>query len=132
MYKARTNCLGCHVEKKFNAKGQMIMQASAKTCVRCHTKDHKKMLKDWKTELADELKFSKEVEQEALAALAKSKAKLPEPKLAEARKMLKEGRENLNIVKFGNGVHNKKYSIMLIDAAITRFEDMIDYLEEAQ
>jgi hypothetical protein len=44
--------------------------------------------------------------------------------------MLKEGRENLNIVKFGNGVHNKKYSIMLIDAAITRFEDMIDFLEE--
>jgi len=128
MYKVRTNCLGCHVEKKFTAKGQMIMKASAKTCVRCHTKDHKTMLKDWKTELADEIKYSKEIEQEALAALAK--AKLPEPKLAEAKKMLKEGQENLNIVKFGNGVHNKKYSIMLIDAAITRFEDMIDYLEE--
>jgi len=52
MFKVRTNCLGCHTEKEFNAKGQMIMQASAKTCVRCHTKDHKKMLKDWKTELA--------------------------------------------------------------------------------
>ncbi len=42
------------------------------------------------------------------------------------------GRENLNIVKFGNGVHNKKYSIMLIDAAITDFEDMIEYLEEGE
>jgi len=130
MFKARTNCLGCHVEKEFNAKGQMIMKASAKTCVRCHTKDHKKMLKDWKAELADEVKYSKEIEQEALTALAK--AKLPEPKLAEARKMLSQGRENLNIVKFGNGVHNKKYSIMLIDAAITHFEDMIEYLEEGQ
>jgi hypothetical protein len=130
MYKARTNCLGCHVEKKFNAKGQMIMQASAETCVRCHTKDHKKMLKDWKTELANEIKFSEEVEQEALEALAKSK--LPESKLAEASKMLNEGRENLNIVKFGNGVHNKKYSIMLIDAAITHFENMMDYLEEGE
>jgi hypothetical protein len=88
------------------------------------------MLKDWKTELADEIKFGKEVEQEALAALAK--AKLPKPKLAEARKMLNQGRENLNIIKFGNGVHNKKYSIMLIDAAITHFEDMIDYLEEGE
>jgi hypothetical protein len=130
MYKARTNCLGCHVEKKFNAKGQMILTASAKTCVSCHTKDHKKMLKDWKSELAKEIKYSKEVEQEALAALAKAKSKLSKSKLAEARKMLKEGRENLNIVKFGNGVHNKKYSIMLIDAALNRFEDMIDYLEE--
>jgi hypothetical protein len=132
MFKAQTNCLGCHVEKKFTAKGQMIMQASAKTCVRCHTKDHKKMLKDWKTELADEIKYSKEIEQEALSALVKAKPKLTEARLAEARKMLSKGRENLNIVKFGNGVHNKKYSIMLIDAAITHFEDMIDYLEEGE
>jgi hypothetical protein len=130
MFKARTNCLGCHVEKEFNTKGQIIMKASAKTCVRCHTKDHKKMLKEWKTELTDEIKYGKEIEQEALAALAK--AKLPGPRQAEARKMLKQGRENLNIVKFGNGVHNKKYSIMLIDAAITHFEEMIEYLEEGE
>jgi len=130
MYKIRTNCLGCHIEKKRTDKGQIVLRASAKTCVRCHTKDHKKMLKDWKTELADEIKFGKEVEQEALAALAK--AKLPEPKLAEARKMLNQGREILNIIKFGNGVHNKKYSIMLIDAAVTHFEDMIDFLEEGE
>jgi len=132
MFKAQTNCLGCHVEKKFTAKGQMIMQASAKTCVRCHTKDHKKMLKDWKAELADEIKYSREIEQEALSALAKAKNKLPATKLAKARDMLNEGRENLKIVQFGNGVHNKKYSIMLIDAAINRFEDMIDYLEEGE
>ncbi|MBW2238781.1 MAG: cytochrome C, partial [Deltaproteobacteria bacterium] len=56
--------------------------------------------------------------------------KLSKSKLAEAEQMLKQGQENLNIVKFGNGVHNKKYSIMLIDAALNRFEDMIDYLEE--
>ncbi len=44
--------------------------------------------------------------------------------------MLEQGHEDLNIVQYGNGVHNKKYSIMLIDAAITRFEDLIDFLEE--
>ncbi len=130
MFTARTNCLGCHIEKEFNAKGQIIMKASAKTCVRCHTKDHKKMLKEWKTELSNEIKYGKEIEQEALTALAK--AKLPEPKLVEARKRLNQGQENLNIVKFGNGVHNKKYSIMLIDAAITHFEEMINYLEEGE
>jgi len=130
MYKARTNCLGCHVEKTFNAKGQMVMKASAKTCVRCHTKDHKKMLKDWKKELIEEIKYSKEVEQEALKVFSKAKPKLSKLKSAEVEKMLQEGRETLNIVRFGNGVHNKKYSIMLIDAAIGRFEDMIDYIEK--
>ena len=130
MYKARTNCLGCHVEKKFSAKGQIIMKASSKTCVRCHTKDHKKMLEDWKTDLEREIKYTKEVEKEAMEALAKAKAKLPELKLAEAKKIFEQGRENLNLVQFGNGVHNKKYSMMLLDAALNNFEDLIDELEE--
>jgi hypothetical protein len=132
MYKARTNCLGCHVEEKVNKKGLRLMQASAATCVQCHTKDHKKMLEDWKTELAKELEYAIEVQKEALGALEKSKPKISKANLAKARKMMAEGRQYLNIVKFGNGVHNKKYSIMLFDAAITRFEDTMDFLEEVQ
>ena len=98
--------------------------------MRCHTKDHDKMLTDWKTELAKEIKEVKEVEAEALEALVEHKPKLTPEKLAKANELLQQGREDLNIVKFGNGVHNKKYSIMLIDAAITSFEDLIDFLEE--
>jgi hypothetical protein len=52
--------------------------------------------------------------------------------LAEARKMLKEGRDILEIVRFGNGVHTKKYSMFLFDAAITKYEDLLDMLEEHQ
>jgi hypothetical protein len=43
--------------------------------------------------------------------------------------MLKTGRENLNIVRFGNGIHNAKYSIELLDSAMTNFKDMIAVLE---
>ncbi len=132
MFKARTNCLGCHVEQKRTQKGAKVMTASGKTCVRCHTKDHDKMLKDWKTEVAKNVKEAQEVEQEALEVMAEHKAKLSKDKLSKAHAMLKKGREDLHIVQFGNGVHNKKYSIMLIDAAITNFEDMIDYLEEGE
>jgi hypothetical protein len=130
MYKARTNCLGCHVEQKFTNKGQRVLMASGRTCVRCHTKDHDKMLKDWKTELAKEIKYTKEMEQEAVAVLAKHKAKLTKEKLAEFRKMLRQGRKDFRIVQFGNGVHNKKYSMMLLDSALTNFEDLIDELGE--
>ena len=52
--------------------------------------------------------------------------------LSSAQQMLAEGRANIKIVQFGNGVHNKKYSIMLLDAAISRFEELIDSLEEVQ
>jgi hypothetical protein len=130
MHKARTNCLGCHVEMKYTKKGQRVMMASGKTCVRCHTKDHDKMLKDWKTELAKEIEDAKELQKEAEAALAKHKATLTPDKLAEYKQMLKQGREDFRIVLFGNGVHNKKYSMMLLDAALTNFEDVIDELEE--
>ena len=130
MYKARTNCLGCHNELGKTEKGEKVLMASGKTCVRCHTKDHDKMLTDWKTELAKEIKDVKEVEVEALEILAEHKMKLTPEKLTKANEMLQQGRDDLNIVQFGNGVHNKKYSIMLIDAAITSFEDLIDFLEE--
>lgn len=129
MYKARTNCLGCHVELKTTDKGQQILQASAKTCVRCHTKDHQKMLKDWKVELDKEIKYAQEVEQKTLA---KIKTKFSGPTPVEVMQKLQEGRESLNIVLFGNGVHNKKYSMMLLDVAITSFEDLIDFLEKDQ
>ena len=53
----------------------------------------------------------------------------PRTKLAEAQQMLAEGRENINIVQFGNGVHNKKYSLLLIDAAINKYDEVIEYVE---
>ncbi len=50
----------------------------------------------------------------------------------KAQTLLSQGRGFMNIVIRGNGVHNKKYAIMLIDAAITSFEDMMDFVEDAQ
>jgi len=129
MYKARTNCLGCHVEEKLTKKGLKTMMASAGTCVQCHTKDHRKMFDDWKAELVKEVQEAKEIEQEALEALEDAKPKLNEDKLAEAQQMLAEGRANINIVQFGNGVHNKKYSLLLIDAAINKYDELIEFVE---
>ena len=132
MYKARTNCMGCHVENKLTKTGLKTLMASAGTCVQCHTKDHKKMLADWKTELVKEVQEAKEIEQEALDVLEDARAELSEDKLAEAQQMLAEGRANINIVQFGNGVHNKKYSLLLIDAAINKYDELIEYVEASE
>ena len=108
-----------------------MLKASDKICISCH-QGRTTLLKDWKDELEKEVKYTREVEQEAVQALKKAKPKLTKEKLAEAKKMLAEGQDHLNMVRFGNGVHNKKYAIMLLDAAITSFEDMMDSLEESQ
>ena len=126
---AGANCMACHVEKEITEKGETVMKASAKTCIMCHP-GRKNLLKDWKTDLENVMNETLEIEKEALEALSKAKPKLPKPKLAEAEKMLAQGRQTLNMVRFGNGVHNKKYSMLLLDAAMTRFEDVIDLLEE--
>jgi hypothetical protein len=130
-FKARATCLACHLERQFTKKGTPVLMASAKTCAGCHP-GRQTLLKDWKTDLENGIKDTLEVQKEALDALSAAKAKLAEPKLNEAQNMLKKGRENLEMVQSGNGVHNKKYALYLLDAAMIRFEDVLDYIEENQ
>jgi hypothetical protein len=127
----KTNCVACHIKIEYS-RGQLVKTGSGETCVNCHTPEHSKMLDDWKQTLEREVEFIKEVETEALQALAAAEGKLDAAKLNEARETITVGQELLNIVQFGNGVHNKKYAIMILDEAITNFEDTIDLLDLAQ
>jgi hypothetical protein len=88
------------------------------------------MLEDWKETLTEEVAITKEVEQEAVAALDAAIGRVEAERLTEARKLLEAGREALGLVEHGNGVHNKKYSILLLDQALTNFEDLVDSLQE--
>lgn len=128
-FKARATCLACHLESQLSKKGTPVLMASAKSCAACHP-GRQNLLKDWQTELEQEVNYTKEVEKEALDALTQAQDKLSRPDLAKARDILEEGQQNLELVQFGNGVHNKKYAIFLLDAAITRFEDAIDFIDE--
>ena len=129
MYKAHTNCLGCHIEKKTNLAGQTFMSASSRACVQCHSTDYEKMFGLWKREVGRELDQAVELEKEALKAFERHKAEFTQTKLREAKDMLDEGRENLGIVRSGNGIHNSKYAIALLDSAISLFKDTIGYME---
>lgn len=126
---ASANCMACHVQKELTTKGQEVVRATDKACVACH-KGRPSLLKDWKAELEREIKFAADIEKEALNFLEQGKPGLSAEQLQEAKGLLTEGQRNLNIVRFGNGVHNKKYSMLLIDAAIQRFDDVIYYIEE--
>ena len=129
MFKVRTNCLGCHVEEAVNPQGQIFRKASARTCVQCHTKDYEKMLGLWQKEVGQELKKAQELEKEALAAMTRNQTKIARSKLKEIKAIIREGQEYFNIVRFGNGVHNAKYAIALLDSAIINFKDATALLE---
>ncbi len=131
MYGVKTNCLACHNEERI-VKGEEVRHGSGKSCAACHTEKHEDMAKEWKDKTNDELTGAKEIEKELLDAIENAKGKVSEKKLEEAMQMLKEGREYLSLVEYGGGVHNKKFSVMLLDNAMNNFEDAIDLLGEGE
>ncbi len=131
MFKVNTNCMGCHLKRTLS-NGHDVRSASGDTCAACHTKKHKKMLDDWKQTLDREIADVEEVEAEAQTLLANLRDRLDKAQLTEAESMIARGSELINIVRFGNGVHNKKYAITIIDGAFGNFEDSIDLLEETR
>ena len=131
MYDVNVNCMGCHLKKTSN-KGHAVRTASGETCVACHTERHSKMLDDWRERVDEEVAMAEEVEQEALGIFEELKSEADKDVRSEAEEMLAAGSELLNIVRFGNGVHNKKYAIMILDEAFANFEDSIGLLENGR
>lgn len=129
MFGSRTNCIGCHLEEKL-INGEKVMHGNGQSCVSCHTEKHDQMLDRWDNEVREGLSSVEELKIESLALLKKATGKAPAESLIEANKMYAEANSNLDIVRFGNGVHNKKYSILLISEAGYIFEDLLDLLEE--
>jgi hypothetical protein len=106
--------------------------AAGETCVACHTEQHAEMLEDWRQLLDSEVAGAQEYETEVLALFEELKPELSAEKLGEAEQGLKNGRELLDIVRYGNGVHNKKYAIMILDEAFGNFDGAMGILEDAQ
>jgi nitrate/TMAO reductase-like tetraheme cytochrome c subunit len=128
MFNVNTNCMGCHL-KKTSSTGHAVRTATGDTCAACHTPEHKKMLDDWQHTVVREVKDVEDVEKEAVNGLAAANGRLDEKDVKKIETMISEGRKFLDIVRFGNGVHNKKYSIMILDQAFGKFEDAIDFIE---
>ncbi len=131
MFRVKTNCLGCHKESKV-VKGEEVAHGSGKACAACHTEKHEDMAKEWKDKTSEELMVAKEIEKELLDAIESAKSTASQKTLNEAKQLLKEGQEYMHLVEYGGGVHNKKYSVMLIDEALNNLEDAIDLLNEEE
>ncbi|MFC1672679.1 NapC/NirT family cytochrome c [Pseudomonadota bacterium] len=128
MDRVNTNCMACHVKKKMS-QGHPVRTGSGEACVACHTNKHNKMLEDWALSVDREVKDVTEVENEALQALMDAEKAGASPEiLAEAKELITKGQKLVEVVRVGNGVHNKKYSITIIDDAFGNFEDAIDLL----
>jgi len=125
MYNVNVNCMACHTVKTFSS-GHAVRTADGKTCAACHKPEHVDMLEDWKNTVTKEVADAVEVEMEALQALAQLEGKIDPEKFTQAKQSVAQAQNLLNIVRYGNGVHNKKYSINIIDQSFEKFEEVID------
>jgi len=132
MFAVKTNCMGCHIEANHDRKGEEERKGTAKACVGCHTDRLEAMLKEWKDKISEELEAVEEVRQRAEDVLRKAEKRVPEEELQQAKEMFEKGQEFMNTVRYGNGVHNVKYSITLLDSAFGNFEDLIDILGDEE
>lgn len=129
MAAVKTNCVGCHIKTNHN-NGEPVKSGDGAACAGCHTPEHPKMLKDWNDQIQREVRSVRELEQDVVQALKTAEENnMAEDKLNEARAMIKRGKEIFNIITIGNGVHNKKYSMVLIDEVYANFEDALDLLQ---
>ena len=129
MYDPKANCMSCHLEEKV-IDGEKVLLGSAKSCVACHTEKHALMVEEWKNKTKEELKNAKGLEEKAKHAIENAKGNVSGEKLEEAMAMFKKGQENVNIVQYGGGWHNKRYSLKLLDDAMNDFEEATDLLNE--
>lgn len=131
-YDVKVNCLACHTKEGFDEKGRRVKRAEVKACVECHLKDEEKLNlpKQWQTDILAELKNAREAEKSAIEAVKNAKGKVPDKVLIKAMAALNDGQENLKIVDAGGGVHNKKYSMLLIETAVEKFEEVIEELKK--
>lgn len=129
MFKVNTNCMACHLKKEVS-QGHIVRKGAPETCVACHTPEHAGMLADWRKQLETELAAATEIELEADAALAAARQSgIGQDILSQAEGMIAAGKRYLEIVRVGNGVHNKKYAITILDQAFVSFEETIDLLD---
>jgi hypothetical protein len=115
MIGSRLNCRACHTQSAEGAKGDAVIRATREGCAACHSNEYMQMFDSWKHEIDQYL-----VEVlESRARIAKrlesrpAGAELP----ANLAERLAAADQNIHLVQTGGGMHNRAYSLQLLDAA---------------
>lgn len=122
MFGSRINCQACHTKSAVDQKGDALLKATEAACVACHSNDYKRLLKQWQDEIQTTLtetqKSLERVEKRAAEVLQRD-GKLP-PHVQEA---IDEAKRNTHFIEIGNGIHNKGYSLLLLENSMRNLDD---------
>lgn len=127
MFGSRVNCAACHNKPATDLKGDELVKASEATCIGCHGADYERMFEQWHNEVSNYLK-------EAEATLARVEASIADRQArglelpAGVAERLSLARENIRLVRAGNGIHNKNFALELLELSIRSLDDAMGQL----
>ena len=117
MVASRLNCTACHTKPASDIKGDELIKASQGTCIACHGADYERLFQQWMDEISTYLRAAE-------AMLARVSNRIDELR-AEGREVpdsvvqrIAEARQNVQLIRAGNGIHNKNYALELLDLSV--------------
>ncbi len=115
MFLTRVSCTSCHISHEGDLFKGTSAHPTAAACMSCHGTQYGAILDQWKKQMKSMLSV-------VLPSLERSRAELGQraarhPAAEKAGGLIDEAEENINLVRYGKGVHNIKYSVSLLSAA---------------
>lgn len=122
MYLARVSCEGCHGLPGEIEGHARVQRAGEATCLSCHGVRYANILPTWQEGLEQRLSQVTTILREAEASVSREPA---EGRVA-ADSLLDLARENVDLVRQGNGAHNIAFADRLMRAAVELTRDAVD------
>ncbi len=116
MVGSRLNCRACHTQPVEDQKGDALIRATQQGCAACHGDDYVKLFDQWKSEIDTYLGES-ERRLERLTQLVADAERAGPAVPSDVKTRLGEAHHNIRLVRAGAGIHNRHYSLQLLDAA---------------
>jgi nitrate/TMAO reductase-like tetraheme cytochrome c subunit len=113
MFLIRVSCTSCHIQHKGNLYQGSTAYANPAACMSCHGTQYGKMLDQWKSEMKQNLSIILPSLEEAQRRLSEATGGSADYQKAKSR--LDQAADNINLVRYGKGVHNIRYAANLLE-----------------
>lgn len=127
MMGSRLNCRACHTEPAEDLKGDALVRATQQACITCHSRDYAQVFEQWKHEIQTYVDETDAILRGLESRLDHWKGQgreLP-PRVKE---LVDRARHNVRLVRVGGGLHNKPFSLRLLDIARRDLDDAANLL----
>jgi nitrate/TMAO reductase-like tetraheme cytochrome c subunit len=126
MFLTRVECEGCHIAHEGNDIEGYTRKAPSAACMSCHGTRYGKMLEQWERKMGRSVELAKKARDRVARALERAEKAGRDTR--RVRPAFESASYNVNLVDYGKGVHNVRYSQQLLVAAMDSLRAVVRLL----